>query len=465
MIEYDAIVIGSGAGMNVASKASSEGMKVAIIDRDPIGGTCLNRGCIPSKVMIYPADVVKALQEAESVGVYATIEGIDFDRLMRRTWKIVLDDRRQMEEGVKRDPNVEFYNQIGEFVSDHTLRVGTKTMTAPKIVIASGARPLIPPIKGLGDVGFLTNRNVFDIKEIPESLLIVGGGYIAVEFAHFFSSAGTKVTIVGRGPKLVPSEEPLISEILKVRLSKYARIYANHEVVSASKEDGQKVVVAKNNSDGKFYKFRGQEILLATGRMSNSDLLKPDRTGVQTDEKGWILVDRYLQTTKPNIYALGDATGRHQFRHTANYESEVVFANLFQNRRRMVDEHAVPHAVFTYPQIGSVGLTEEEAKKDHEILVGLKRYIDTAKGYAMAEEDGVAKVIVDAKSKRILGAHIIGPEASVLVQLVVDLMNAERGDFLPLTRTQVIHPALSEVVIGAFANLAPPGGHHHHHDH
>ncbi|MFQ6060128.1 MAG: dihydrolipoyl dehydrogenase [Thermoplasmata archaeon] len=458
MIEYDAIVIGSGAGMNVAAKASENGMKVAVIDRDPIGGTCLNRGCIPSKVMIHPADIVKMVQEAERIGVYASIEGIDFDQVRKRMWKIVLEDRRKMEEGVRKNPNVDFYNQIGEFVSDYILKVGTKTITAPKIVIASGARPSIPPIKGLGEVGFLTSRNVFNIKEVPDSILIVGGGYIAVEFAHFFSSAGAKVTIIGRRPRLVPKEEPLISEILKLRLSKYARIYTNHEVLSASMENGKKVLIARNNENGKFYRFRGDEILVAAGRRSNSDLLKPERSGVQTDEKGWILVDRYLQTTKPYIFALGDAIGRHQFRHTANYESEIVWANLFQNRRKIVDEHAVPHAIFTYPQIGSVGMTEEEAKKEHEILVGIKRYVDTAKGYAMAEEDGVVKVIVDAKSRRILGAHIIGPEASILVQLVVDLMNAEKGDYLPLTRSQVIHPAISEVVIGAFANLAPPGG-------
>ncbi|MCK4445213.1 MAG: dihydrolipoyl dehydrogenase [Thermoplasmata archaeon] len=462
MIEYDAIVIGSGAGMNVASKASREDMKVAVVDRDPMGGTCLNRGCIPSKVMIYPADIIKSVQEAEKLGVYATIEGIDFDHLMKRTWKIVLQDRHEMEEGVNRDPNVDFYNQMGEFISDYTLKVGTKTITAPKVVIASGARPRIPPIQGLGEVGFLTNRNVFDIKEVPDSLLIVGGGYIATEFAHFFSSVGTKVTVIGRNPRLVPQEEPLISELLKLRLSKFVRIYTNHEVTSASKEGDEKALVAKNLSDDKQYKFKAQEILVAAGRMSNADLLKPENTGVMTNDNGWIRVDKFLMTTKPNIYALGDATGKHQFRHTANYESEIVWTNLFHNRRKIVDEHAVPHAVFTHPQIGSVGMTEAEAKENHEILVGIKRYIDTAKGYAMGEEDGVAKVIVDASSKRILGAHIIGPEASNLVQLVVDLMNAEKGDFLPLTRTQVIHPALSEVVIGAFANLAPVGPHHHH---
>lgn len=463
MIEYDTIIVGSGAGMNVAARASASGMKVAVIDRDPMGGTCLNRGCIPTKVMIQPADVIKTIQEAEKIGVYASVEGIDFGKLMKRVWKIVLGDRREMEKGVSQDPNVDFYPQVGEFMADYALRVGTKTMTAPKIVIASGARPHIPPIKDIGSAGFLTSRNVFNLKAPPDSLLIVGGGYIAAEFAHFFSSAGSKVTVIGRNPRLVPSEEPLVSEILKLRLSKYVRIYTNHEAISATKEDGQKTVIAKNRADGKHYKFKADEILIATGRRSNSDLLKPEKSGVQTDENGWILVDKYLQTTKPYIYALGDATGRHQFRHTANTESEIVWANLFENRRKMVDEHAVPHAIFTYPQIGSVGLTEEEAKKEHDILVGIKRYMDTAKGYAMAEEDGVAKVIVDAGSKRILGAHIVGPEASVLVQLVVDLMNAERGDYLPLARTQVIHPALSEVVTGAFANLAPPGGHHHHH--
>jgi dihydrolipoamide dehydrogenase len=206
--------------------------------------------------------------------------------------------------------------------------------------------------------------------------------------------------------------------------------------------------------------------LIAAGRRSNADLFHPERTGVETDEHGWIVVDPFLQTSKEGIWALGDALGKHMFRHTANYHASLVWSNAFGGHKHRVEEQAVPHAVFTHPQIGSVGLTEAQARAEHEILVGINPYINTAKGYAMGEEDGFAKVVVEQGTGRILGAHVIGPHAAILVQPIVYLMNAGEGDYMPLARAQTIHPALSEVVIGAFGNLRPVGAHaHHHHDH
>ena len=193
--------------------------------------------------------------------------------------------------------------------------------------------------------------------------------------------------------------------------------------------------------------------------------MKPEKTGVETDERGWIKTDPFLRTTKEGIWALGDARGKHMFRHTANYEAEIVWENAFTGHKHSVDEHAVPHAVFTHPQVASVGMTEEQAKKSHEILVGVKEYYDVAKGYAMGEEDGFVKVIVDGETGRILGAHIIGPHAAILVQQIVYLMNTEEQNYWPLARAQTIHPALSEVVVGAFGNLRPVGEHRHEHVH
>ena len=208
MKEFDLIVIGSGAGMNVASNAVAHGMNVAVIDRGPLGGTCLNRGCIPSKVMFYPADVIRMAEEAKAIGVHAEVKKVDFDLIMKRVWEIVLDDRHNMEHGVEHSKEIEFFNMDGSFVSDYTMQVGKELITADTIIIASGARPLIPPIEGLEKVGYLTSATIFDIKEPPESLVIVGGGYIAAEFAHFFSAIGTQVVILGRNPRLLPQEEP-----------------------------------------------------------------------------------------------------------------------------------------------------------------------------------------------------------------------------------------------------------------
>jgi mycothione reductase len=452
--KFDLIVIGSGAGMNVASNAVAHGMDVAVVDRDPLGGTCLNRGCIPSKVMLYPADVIRMVEEAKAIGVHAKIEKVDFDLIMKRVWEIVLDGRHEIEHSVEQVEQIEFFNVDGSFVSDRTLKVGKERITADTIIIASGARPRIPPIESLEKVGYLTSATIFDVKQPPESLIIVGGGYIAAEFAHFFSAIGTRVTVVGRNPRLVPQEEPEVSELLRKKMANYCQVYTGYEAVRAEIKNGLKTVIATNRSDGRPHEFTGQEILIAAGRRSNSDILKPEKTGVETDERGWIKVDPFLRTTKENIWALGDALGgKYMFRHTANYHSQVVWTNAFTEHKHPVDEHAVPHAVFTHPQVASVGMTEDQAKKDHEILVGVKKYYDTAKGYAIGEEDGFVKVIVERASGRILGAHIIGPHAAILLQQLVYVMNTDEQNYLPFARAQTIHPALSEVVVGALGNL------------
>jgi mycothione reductase len=466
MKRYDLIVIGSGAGMNVASNAASYGMKVAVVDRGALGGTCLNRGCIPSKVLTTAADVIRMLQEAESLGVHAKVEWVDFDRIMKRLWHTVLEDRHQMEDGVAHSPQIDFYNIEGAFVSDYTMEVGQEQITAETIVIASGARPLIPPVAGLEEVGYLTSATVFDIEKPPKSLLVIGGGYIAAEFAHFFSAIGTQVTIIGRNSRLLPEEEPEISDLLKRKMSRYCEIYTGHEVIRAEMADALKAVSARDGSSGDVRTFRGEEILVAAGRRSNADLLRPDKTGVETDEKGWVRVDPYLQTSKEGIWALGDATGKHMFRHTANYEASTVWRNAFTDHRHPVDEHAIPHAVFTHPQVAAVGLLEELAGASYEIMVGVEKYYNTAKGYAIGEEDGFVKVIAERDTGRILGAHVIGPHAAILVQPLVYLMNTDDQTYLPLARAQTIHPALSEVVIGAFGNLRPVSAQgHEHHDH
>jgi len=463
--DFDLIVIGSGAGMNVAADAAAEGMSVAVVERGPLGGTCLNRGCIPSKVMLYPADVIRAIEEAKAIGVHARVEKVDFDLIMKRTWDIVLEDRHSMEHGVARAKELEWFHVDGTFVSDYTIRVGQESITSDTIVIASGARPFIPPIEGIDQVPYLTSATVFDIHQPPESLIIVGGGYIACEFAHFFSAIGTEVTVVGRNVRLVPQEEPEVSDLLEARMSKYCQIYTGHEAISAKSQDGLKSISARGTLDGEVREWRAQEILIAAGRRSNSDILQPENTGVETDERGWIQVDPYLQTSKEGIWALGDALGKHMFRHTANYHAQIVWRNAFGQHQHPVEEHAVPHAVFTHPQIASVGMTQEQALVQHHALVGLKPYHGVAKGYAMGEEDGFVKVIVDEETGKILGAHIIGPQAAILLQPLVYLMNTEQRDFWPLAQAQTIHPALSEVVVGAFGSLRPVGDHDHHHAH
>ncbi len=468
MTHYDLIVIGTGAGMNVASRAYSNGLKVAVIDKDPLGGTCLNRGCIPSKVWTTAADAIREAEHAEGIGVKMRVESTDYPLIRERTWEIVLDGRNSMERGVKATPDFHFYNDVAEFVGDRRLSVGGKEISADRVVIASGARPSIPPIQGLEEVGYLTNRNIFELKRLPRSILVVGGGYIAAEFGHFLAAMGTEVTILGRNERLLPREDREVSEAVLRGMRRHMRVYVNYEVLQASRAGKLKQLVARDRGTGKTYAFKAEEVLIAAGRRSNADLLKPWNSGVEVDEQGWVKTNDHLETTREGIWAMGDAVNRGQFRHTANYHSDVVWQNAFTDHKVKLREHAIPSAVFTWPQVGSVGLTEEAAlERGLHVHVGKERYYDTAKGFALREEEGFAKVVVDAGTNRILGAHVVGPQASVLVQLVVDLMNAGDMTFRPLVYTQVIHPALSEVVTRAFANLQHPegAGGHHGHDH
>jgi dihydrolipoamide dehydrogenase len=475
MEHYDLIVIGTGAGQNVASSAYSMGLKVAVIDKDPIGGTCLNRGCIPSKVWTTAADYIREAEDASAIGVHMRLESTDYPLIRKRTWEIIMESRTAMEQGVGAAPNFDFFNDVAEFVGDMTLKVGGKKITADKIVISSGATPYIPPIENIEKVGYLTNRNIFDLEALPASVIIVGGGYIAAEFGHFLAAMGTKVTIVGRNPRLLKMEDPEVSATVLAGMARRMRVLVNFEAVSASKDKSGKSMVVRDRGTGKTYKIDAEEILIAGGRVSNADILKPWLTGVEVDEAGWIKTNDMLATTRENIWALGDCVNRGQFRHTANYHSDVVFRNAFQGSKVKLDEHAIPSAVFSWPQVGSVGMTEEAAiAAGHHIHVGKYVDYDSAKGYALGNQEAFAKVVVDANNNKILGAHIVGPQASVLVQLVVDLMNAGDETFYPLSRAQIIHPALSEVVARAFGSLQHPagapgehghGGHGHEHDH
>ncbi len=456
---YDVIVVGSGAGLIVAQRAVREGLRLALVDHGPLGGTCLNTGCIPSKMLIYAADVVRIIEDGVKVGIKAHVDSIDFEFIMKRMRSIVDGERSEMEKALEEEDLLRWYRGTGEFIEDHAIAVGDEVIKAPRIVIASGARALVPPVAGLNDAGYLDNVSVFSLKKIPESLIILGGGYIACEFGHFFSAMGSDVTIIGRNPRLLKSEDHEISEMALKRMSEHMRIHTNMEAIRVDLENGMKVVTALERSSGETKRFEAEEILLAAGRRPNSDLLKPERSGVELDKSGWVKVNEYLETTAPGIWALGDAIGKHMFRHTANYEAAIVAHNLIssvKNRgeRIEVDYHAVPHAIFTYPQIAGVGMTEEEARANgYDLLVGKAYYKQTAKGYAM-DEEGMAKAIVDAKTGRILGFHVIGSSAPELVQQVTYLMNAENQDMMPMARSQVIHPAISEVVVRAFGNLS-----------
>ena len=460
MEKYDAIVVGSGSGMMIADAAVSSGMKVALVEMDKLGGTCLNRGCIPSKMVIYPADLVNQIKHAERLGVHAKIERIDFEHIMRRTREFVEHDRRPMEENIPKVEGLTYYPVRGEFVGDHTMKVGDKHITAENIFLVSGSRPLIPPIKGLDKVEYVTSREVWDMNRRPMSMIIVGGGLIACEMAHFFNAMGTEVTMLSRSPRLIKQGEPEVSEILLTSLRERMRVEVGVEVTEVRGVGGQ-VEVTAVDGDGDMKSYRAEKLFIAAGRTSNADTLKPENTGVEVDDRGYIKVDENYLTTKPGIYAFGDAIGKAMYKHVANKEAELVWHGFTEGHVHPLDYDKVPYAVFTWPQVASVGLTEREAvARGHDYLVGEYNYIDTAKGAAMDEEDGYVKVILEDESYRILGAHIVGPYAPILIQEIINVMNAGDGSVWPITEAMHIHPALPEVVQRAIYNLRAPGHHH-----
>ena len=455
--EYDIIVIGSGSGMIIVDGAVSHGLKVALVDKGPLGGTCLNVGCIPSKMLVYPADRVVEIQEAKKLGIDAEIKDIDFEAIMERMRKSVHEGRSEMERGIKNSEYFDYYDGEARFVGDYTIEVNGEKIKGERIFIASGARPLIPPIKGIGKIDYLTNDNVFDLKEKPKSMVIIGGGYVAVEFGHFFSAMGTDVKMIQRNTRLVPESEPEISWLLKNEMKKRMEIHTNTEVVGVRKEGDGYVVVGKNRENGKNIEVSGEKILVAAGRKSNADKLGVEKTGIETDRKGYIKVNEYLETTKKNVWAIGDATGKFMFRHMANREASRVWHNVIHKHRDKIDFSAVPYAVFTYPEIASVGLTEEQAKgKGMDILVGTAKYSDVAMGEAMLEHESFAKAVFDKAKGKILGFHIIGPYASILIQEVTNAMASEVG-IRNIGAGMHIHPALPELIIATLNNLQEPG--------
>ncbi|MCQ1536540.1 dihydrolipoyl dehydrogenase [Methanosarcina sp. KYL-1] len=467
MKNYDLIVIGTGSGMNYVNAIIDEKqeIKIAVVDKDEPGGICLTRGCIPSKLLLYPAELIRELERAPLFGIELEIKSVDFRMIMERMRKKIREDIEMIKEGLTESPDIDYYPKTAEFVAPYTLKVGEETIYSEMIFLCTGSKPAIPPVKGLEEAGYLTSDSVLELTECPKSLLILGGSYIGAEYGHFFSAMGAEVTIIGRNPNFLPQEEPEVSELARIKMSGYMKILTNHEAVEVVKEtSGQKTVIAKDRASGEEIKVTADEILVATGRAPNTDILHPEKAGIKTDKHGWISVNEYLETSCPNVWAFGDANGKYLLKHVGNYESGVVFQNAILKAKVKADYHAVPHAVFSYPEVASVGMGEQEAIDTYGrdgVQIGFHLFEDTAKGTAMEARDYFVKVILDGYGEKILGAHIIGPQASVLLHQIIPLMYTESRSPNPIIHGMDIHPALSEVISRAFYTRMSPKHYHH----
>ncbi len=453
MKTYDVIVVGAGdVGLGIVFKAASQGLSVAVADKGNPGGTCVNYGCVPSKTLIHTADRIIEIRQASAFGISAHIAEIDFGDIMQRMKETVSSGRRSIEKALEESDNIDFFRGQAHFLNERTLAVGKQRIRGRKIFIASGSRPTVPDIKGIDSVDYLTNETVLNLKEQPGSLVIIGGGFVGVEYAHFFSAVGTKVTLIIRDMDLLPFEEPEISELLKNEMGRRMTLLFGSDAVEVRRSGKGYEVLVKNRESGAIQELQADAVMVTAGRTSNADLLSIENAGVEINESNYIKVDDYLRTNKRHIWALGDAIGRAMFTHAGDHEAELAWHNARSRKKLPMDFQNVPHAVYTSPQIASIGLTEKKAREKYDILVGRAAYSDTVMGEAMLERSGFAKAVVEKDSGRILGFHIIGPHAAILIQEVVNAV-LNRSDMRSITGSMHIFPALSNLVTETLGNV------------
>ena len=461
MPHYDLVIVGTGSGNSILGPEFA-GKKTAIVEKGTFGGTCLNVGCIPTKMFVYAADVAYTPSHSARYGVDEELKGVRWrdirDRIFGRIDPIAAggaEYRRSHED----NKNLDVYEGTGRFTGTKELRVTfpdgrpDEVLTADKFVLAAGGRPVIPDIPGLEDVGYYTSDTVMRLDELPERIVILGGGYIAAEFAHVFASFGVRVTLVNRSGRLLRSEDEDVS-------ARFTELASERFDVRLER----KTVRARTTADGVALDLEGPQgaetveadvLLVATGRKPNSDLLDVAATGVSTSDKGHVLVDDYQETAVEGIYALGDLSSPHELKHVANHEARVVQHNLLHPDERVKSDHRfVPHAVFTHPQVASVGLTEQKARDlGVSYVVSKQDYAGIAYGWAMEDTTGFAKLLADPETGKLLGAHIIGPQASSVIQPLIQSMSFGL-DARTMARGQYwIHPAMPELVENALLNL------------
>lgn len=454
MKEYDLIVIGSGGGTQISSPAFDMGYKTALIEESKLGGTCLNRGCIPSKMLIHPANVASSIKESPKFDIQAKFSSTDLQKLLKRINKETDGDSRGIKTWYEqRKKGFGYYPVHGKFVADKVIQVGKDKITAKKIFIATGARPFIAPIPGLKGTPFMTSSEALRSRKLPKKLIVIGGGYIACELGYAYSALGSDVQWLVRDKALLRREDSEVSKIFTKVFAKREKVHfgTNTEKVDYNKKTKQ--FTLHLNKAGKKLTISGDAVLVATGVKPNSDKLGLENTKIKTSKRGFIKVNKFLETNVKGVYALGDVVGNYMFRHSVNFEGQYLFDTLYYSKKKKaINYPPMPHAVFTHPEIGSVGMTEEQLQeKKVPYVVGMNTYEKSAMGMARLSKDEFVKLLFHKKTRKLLGAHILGEEASDMIhQLIYAMTFSATAD--DLLRMIYIHPALPEIVRNAARN-------------
>ncbi|WP_227376691.1 dihydrolipoyl dehydrogenase [Haladaptatus halobius] len=453
MEHFDVIVVGGGTGNKVALAAAERGMDAALVERGPLGGTCVNRGCNPSKTLIHRADIAETIERASEFGVNAETTDIDFPRIVREVTSAVDEQSVEMERTHRERDDVTLYRDEARFVDDRTLEVGDERIEGERVVVAAGARPVVPPIDGLDDVDYLTSADALRLNDQPEHLVVIGGGYIAAELGYFYEALGTHVTIVGRSDVLLSNEDRDVAETFTEVARRRHTVHVGHEATSVSR-DGGEVTVTAEGDDGETITVSGDRLLVAAGRRPNTDQLDVENAGIDTDDRGYVETNEFMETSAENVWAQGDIAGNYQFKHAADRETKYVEKNALDGQREAIDYSSMGHAIFTSPQVAATGKTEEDLRDaGREYVIGRCAYADTVMGKAQKERDGFVKVLADPDNGDILGCHIVGPDASTLIHEVLLGLASGSGTVSDVTETIHIHPALSKVVLKAFEDV------------
>jgi dihydrolipoamide dehydrogenase len=447
MEHYDIIVVGGGTGgLRAAIIAAKSDFKTALIEPGDIGGTCLNTGCIPTKTLLHAAERYRQFTTTDDLGIHGD-PTYSFNEIMHRMHEIVTTGRNHAEASVQRIDNLTHYDVEGEFTGEDTIMVGDEEIAGHKFIIATGSSPWTPPIDGLDDTGYLDNASTLQLDEQPDSLIMIGGGYISCELACFFQSLGTDVTILERLPRVLSMLDWDVSKYMQERLENLGvTIHTNVDIkhVDGTNGDGVALTTTRLDKETTDTTYEADYLFVSTGRRPNLDI-GLDAAGIDHDKHG-ITVNDHLQTSHDHIYAIGDVNGKAPFAHAAKREARVALENGLLDKDHTVTHDTIPWAVFTHPTIGGVGMTEKQAKEDHDIGVMRASFNKVGKAKIIQEPEGFVKVVYDRNTRDLLGTVIVGPDAHNLIHEFALLLNTPDPKIDYVLDTVHVHPTLAEVM-------------------
>jgi pyruvate/2-oxoglutarate dehydrogenase complex dihydrolipoamide dehydrogenase (E3) component len=454
--KFDAIIIGTGqSGPPLAARLADEGLKVGVIERKFVGGTCVNTGCIPTKTLVASAEVAHQARRAGEYGVtLGRAVKVDMKKVKARKDAVFMKSRTGVTQWMKGLKNGTFLRGHARFESPHTVRVNGELLEAEKFFINTGGRALVPDMPGIDKIAYLTNSTMMEVDFLPKHLIIVGGSYIGLEFAQMYRRFGSRVTVIEQGERLISREDPDISDaIRKILEQEGIEIRLNAKCIAVERQ-GKGVAVNLDCRRAPRH-ITGSHLLLAVGRRPNTDDLGLEAAGVATDKRGYIQVDDELRTNVPGIWAIGDCNGRGAFTHTSYNDYEIVAANLFDGEHRRVSDRITTYGLFIDPPLGRAGMTEAEVRKDgRKALIATYPMSSVGRARERGETQGFMKALVEAESKKILGVAILGIGGDELVHAFLDMMYAG-APYTVITHAMHIHPTVAEYMPSLLEGLEP----------